>query len=87
MGHEQPNAGPLARRDDRLGVLDRSGERLFADDVPAGRGRADGDVGVLVRRRADVDHIDRSKQFLEGRRHPGPESPGEGVGPRRVVIA
>jgi hypothetical protein len=52
------DAGLLDGGGHGAGLLDRAGERLFADDVLAGLRRCDGDFGVDIVGRADIDHVD-----------------------------
>ena len=48
----------VGRAGHRLGLLDAVGQRLLAQDVLAGLQRRDGDLGVGVAGRADVDQVD-----------------------------
>ena len=57
-GHHVNNTGGAHRIAHRARLLDRSGQRFFADDVLASLRRGDGDLGMHVVRRADVDHVD-----------------------------
>ena len=57
-GHHGDDAGPLDGVQHGLGLVARAGERLFAEDVLSGFGGGDGDGGVAVVGRADVDDVD-----------------------------
>ena len=52
------DAGLLHRRQHLLGFGDRVGQRFLAEHHLARLGRGDGDFGVAVARRADVDDVD-----------------------------
>ena len=57
-GAHAARRGALGGRGHRLGLGDGVGQRLLAQHVLAGLERGDGDLGVGVARRADVDEVD-----------------------------
>ena len=70
VGDEELHAGALASGEDRRAILQRPGQGLLDDDVPAGGCRVDGERRVAVGCGAHVDDIDRLEQRgrLRGRR-------------------
>ena len=56
--HQRRDAGGLHRIEHGLGLGGTVGERLLAIDVLAGLGRGDGDLGMRVVGRGDVDDVD-----------------------------
>jgi hypothetical protein len=65
---DRGDAGPVRRRDDRVGVGHGERQRLVQQQVPAGGGGAGGDAGLDVGRQRDRDQV-----------HVGDESVGVGV--------